>query len=79
MGPFLGHTVQNKQQFRKGIQERFQQTDQALEDVPTWPNVKFMDFFEWDKMCNFFLDWPLRDFTKIDTNRNNWGRWFRGI
>ena len=26
--------------FRNGIQERFKQTDQALEDVPTWPNVR---------------------------------------
>ena len=25
--------------FRVGIQDRFKQTDQALEDVPTWPNV----------------------------------------
>ena len=24
---------------RMGIQERFSQTDRALEEVPTWPNV----------------------------------------
>ena len=29
--------------FRNGIQERFKQTDQALEDVPTWPNVRTRD------------------------------------
>ena len=34
--------------FRNGIQERFKQTDQALEDVPTWPNVR--------KTC--YLPWP---------------------
>ena len=29
---------------RVGIQDRFKQTDQALEDVPTWPNVSICHF-----------------------------------
>ena len=31
--------------FRVGIQDRFKQTDQALEDVPTWPNVGLIIIF----------------------------------
>ena len=35
--------IQNRSQIsnynRIGLQERFKQTDQALEDVPTWPDV----------------------------------------
>ena len=29
---------------RKGIVERFRQTDRALEEVPTWPDVSFSCF-----------------------------------
>lgn len=32
-------TAAQREKNRMGIQERFKQTDQALEDVPTWPNV----------------------------------------
>ena len=31
--------VNNPNRNRMGIQERFSQTDRALEEVPTWPNV----------------------------------------
>ena len=30
---------ENPNRNRMGIQERFSQTDRALEEVPTWPNV----------------------------------------
>ena len=30
---------------RVGIQDRFKQTDQALEDVPTWPNVSMCHIY----------------------------------
>ena len=31
--------AENPNRNRMGIQERFSQTDRALEEVPTWPNV----------------------------------------
>ena len=31
--------ISNPNRNRMGIQERFSQTDRALEEVPTWPNV----------------------------------------
>ena len=30
---------------RRGIQERFRQTDRALEEVPTWPDVGQLAMF----------------------------------
>ena len=33
-------TDTQREKNRLGIMERFKQTDQALEDVPTWPNVE---------------------------------------
>ena len=33
---------ENPNRNRMGIQERFSQTDRALEEVPTWPNVSLI-------------------------------------
>ena len=33
-------TSMNDAMKQKGLTERFQMTDRALEDVPTWPNVR---------------------------------------
>lgn len=33
------NSTMNKAGNRMGLAERFQQTDRALEEVPTWPNV----------------------------------------
>ena len=36
------NSTMNKDGNRMGLAERFQQTDRALEEVPTWPDVKIM-------------------------------------
>ena len=41
---------------QKGLTERFQMTDRALEDVPTWPNVRSGKII---KVCISFANVPL--------------------
>lgn len=36
----IGHAIN-----RMGLAERFKQTDRALEDIPTWPNVNEIIIF----------------------------------
>ena len=41
------NATMNKEGNRMGLAERFQQTDRALEEVPTWPDVSLRYMHTW--------------------------------
>ena len=48
------NATMNKEGNRMGLAERFQQTDRALEEVPTWPDVSAEDILKaWHTMSFF--------------------------
>ena len=42
------NATMNKEGNRMGLAERFQQTDRALEEVPTWPDVSVKIYANWE-------------------------------
>ena len=62
--------VNNPNRNRMGIQERFSQTDRALEEVPTWPNVSYGS---WVSYLSFLVDWQIVDKHKDYSDWCGWG------
>ena len=52
--PHLSTLPNNPHRNRMGIQERFSQTDRALEEIPSWPQVGIQDWLHLEIILNYF-------------------------
>ena len=61
--------------FSLGIQERFSKTDRALEEVPTWPNVRKLEKLFGGKCLFIIVDWQIIDKSKSHSCWYYWSWW----
>lgn len=60
------------------IQERFSQTDRALEAVPTWPNVSRYMIINYITL-HYISAGKSSDQLQVDEGQHSWSRWLRGL